>query len=238
MKHVPLLAVLLFTAPGVLHAQQPGRPAETSTDVPALRAFHVVIAEIWHGAWPKKDTGRLAALLPQVEGGVSAVAKAELPGILRERRAAWDQRLKELQLAAAGYRKAVESGEDRALLDAAEKLHTQYEMMVRAIRPPLRELDEFHAGLYMLYHYFMPGDSVEKMKESGQFLKQKMALLNVAVLPESLKERGEQFSGLRKDLSQAVEQFAAAASAGDLQEMKLAAAKVHEHYLALEKSLE
>jgi len=45
----------------------------------------------------------------------------------------------------------------------------------------------------MLYHYYMPGDSVEKMKESGQFLKQKMALLNVAVLPESLKERGEQF---------------------------------------------
>jgi len=134
MKHVPLLAVLLFTAPGVLHAQQPGRPAETSTDVPALRAFHVVMLR--SGTEPGRRRIRAAGGAPAAGGGWSECrCESRTPRNPRERRAAWDQRLKELQLAAAGYRKAVESGEDRALLDAAEKLHTQYEMMVRAIRP-------------------------------------------------------------------------------------------------------
>ena len=35
------------------------------------------------------------------------------------------------------YRAAVEAKQKQPLLDAAEKLHAQYEALVRVIRPPL-----------------------------------------------------------------------------------------------------
>ncbi len=79
--------------------------AETTANVPELKAFHHVIYQIWHGAWPKKDTEQLAALLPEVEAGVKSVAEAKLPGILRERKAAWEENVAVLQVAAWDYRR-------------------------------------------------------------------------------------------------------------------------------------
>ncbi len=66
--------------------------------------------------------------------------------------------------------------------------------LVRVIRPALKELDEFHAVLYMLYHYYMPGDSLEQMKSSAVALKEKMVVLNKAVLPERLKSKEPAFA--------------------------------------------
>lgn len=87
-------AALLFTlsATGICAYAQ--RPAEATASVPALDSFHEVIFKIWHEAWPKKDAAMMQRLLPEVEKGISEVASAQLPGILREKKAAWEEGVK------------------------------------------------------------------------------------------------------------------------------------------------
>ncbi len=230
-------ALLLISAQSLL-AQPQGKPHETSSEIPALSEFHTVIFDIWHNAWPAKDTKRLGELLPQVDEGVTTLTKVELPGILRERKPAWDERLKQLQAAAHDYRAAVESHQDQALLDAAERLPMRYEKLVQAVRPPLRELDAFHADLYMLYHYYMPGDSVAKMKESAVALKTKMTALEGASLPARMKDRTEKFASSRARLARAVDAFVAASRGDDLGAMKETVETVHQKYQELATVLE
>ncbi|HEX9006255.1 MAG TPA: hypothetical protein VF889_03095 [Bacteroidota bacterium] len=231
------IAALLFTSQPLL-AQPQEKPHETSSEIPALSEFHTVIFEIWHNAWPAKDTKRLGELLPQIDERVTALTKAELPGILRERKPVWDERLKQLQTAAHDYRLAAESHQEQALLDAAERLHMRYEKLAQAIRPPLKELDAFHADLYMLYHYYMPGDSVAKMKESALALKTKMTALAGASLPPRLKDRKEKFASSRAQLALAVDALVAATRGDDLRAIKETVETVHQRYQALATVLE
>jgi hypothetical protein len=235
-----LFCVALLASGTMLQAQGSAQPhsSEVTAEVPALKAFHTVIYEIWHGAWPKKDTEQLAALLPKVEAGVKSVAEAELPGILRERKAAWKENVLALQAIAADYRDAVEDQDQQALLDVAEKLHSQYERLVRVIRPPLKELEEFHAVLYVLYHYYMPGDSLEQMKSSAASLKEKMVLLDKAVLPERLKSKDPAFSAARQKLSTSVDALVSTAVSNDMKSIKSAVGMVHADYQTMEKVFE
>lgn len=246
MRHTTILSIALISVAlcawsARLQAQNttpPDHAAEVKAQVPELRTFHTVIYEIWHGAWPKKDTAQLAALLPKVEAGVKSVAAAELPGILRDRKAAWNQNVAALQAIAADYKGAVEKKDQQKLLDAAEKLHSQYEKLVRVIRPALPELEDFHTVLYMLYHYYMPGDLLEQMKSSATALKEKMAVLDKAVLPERLKSKEPVFTTTRQNLSSSVDALAATAPSNDLKKIKSAVVKVHTDYQALEKVFE
>ena len=84
----------------------PDLPADATANVPALEDFHTVIMEIWHEAWPKKDTSALRKLQPDVEKGVSGVAAAPLPGILREKKRAWDENVAELKAKMAALNQA------------------------------------------------------------------------------------------------------------------------------------
>ncbi len=226
---------LFFAVP--LPAQQTQHSAETSTDVAALTNFHTVIYAIWHEAWPNKDAQRLTELLPDIESGVAEIAAAKLPGILREKQEAWNAQVTVLQSIAADYRSASEGKNNQHLLEAAEKLHMQYEKLVRVLRPSLKEIGEFHAELYMLYHYYMPGDSVAKMQESATRLQQRMAALKSATLPERLKGKEEGFNVARNDLAEAVEAYGAIAPNGDLKEMRGAIEKLHAKYQKLDDLL-
>jgi hypothetical protein len=235
-----LLVVALLASQQNIQAQDTVRnhTAEVKADVPELRAFHTVIFEIWHGAWPKKDTEQLARLLPQVEAGVKSVAEAQLPGIMRDRKEAWDLNVKGLQTIAADYKNAVEKKDQQKLLDAAEKLHAQYERLVRVLHPAIKEVEEFHAVLYMLYHYYMPGDSLEQMKNSAAALKEKMAVLDKVVLPERLKSKEPAFIAARQKLSKSVDALATTAPSNDLKKIKSAVVTVHTDYQSLEKVFE
>ena len=240
MKRVIRLLFVLVFAWQPLLAQESGKDitAETSATVPALRDFHSVIFKIWHTAWPKKDDGMLAALLPEVEKGVAAVANAELPGILRDQKSAWTREVEKLQTVLKEYRSAVEAQQKQPLLDAAEKLHGRYEALVRVIRPPLKELDEFHIVLYKLYHYYMPQESLTQIKTSAEQLRETMAVLNRATLPSRLKSKGESFSVARAQLDRSVSELGAAVSSNDFGKIKAAVETLHSHYEALAQTLE
>jgi hypothetical protein len=211
------------------------RPAETVTSVPALDSFHEVIFKIWHEAWPKKDTGMLQKLLPDVERGVASVAAAPLPGILRDKKDAWDEGVRKLRSAGADYKAAAAVKDDAKLLAAAEALHSRFEGLMRAIRPALKELDEFHAVLYMLYHHYVPKNDQANIRKSAAELTQKMAALNQAKLPERLIDKDPDFQAARGMLAQSVSALEAGIQASDERTIRDAVEAVHSRYQALEK---
>ena len=211
---------------------------EVSATVPALTEFHKVIYKIWHTAWPNRDTDMLIALLPEIEKGTTGIVSAEIPGILRDKKAAWEKGVEELRTIVQDYRAAVETKQKQPLLDAAEKLHAQYEALVRVIRPPLRQLEEFHTVLYMVYHYYMPGESLEKIRASVEPLREKMAALNKVKLPTRFKGKEASFTVARKELEETVAEFGTVVSSNDLGKIKNAVETMHSRYVTLAAVLE
>ena len=147
-------------------AQPAPKPEDLKSSVPALDAMHEVIMPLWHDAWPNKDVKAMAAMLPDIEKHMAAVNKAELPPLLRDKQAAWVAGLDDLKQTVTAYKAAVTAGDNEALLKAAEKLHTQYEGLVKIVRPVLKEMEDFHASLYVLYHYQMSPFQLAKASES------------------------------------------------------------------------
>ncbi len=214
------------------------RPAEATASVPALDAFHEVIFKIWHEAWPNKNVAMLQQLLPDVEKGISEVASAQLPGILRERRTLWEEGVKKLQSAGSDYKAAAVAKDDARLLAAAEVLHSRFEALMRAIRPALSELEEFHSILYMLYHHFLPAYDAANIKSSAADLKQKMAALNAAQLPARLKQKEPAFQAARAKLSKSVDALESSIGSNDKKTIKDAVEMVHSDYQALDRVFE
>jgi hypothetical protein len=229
-----IFLVLAFTCQPLLSQEATkDRAAETSATVPALNEFHKVIFKIWHTAWPNKDYDMLTILLPEIEQGVAAVAYAELPGILREKKAVWRNGVEKLQAILKEYEAAIEAKQKQPLLDAAEKLHAQYEVLVRVIRPPLKELEDFHAVLYMLYHYYLPEDSLEEVIVSIGQLQEKMAALNKVTLPSRFRGKEESFTVARNQLDKTLTELAAMVRSNESGKIRAAVEAVHTSYKTL-----
>lgn len=230
-----VIALLAVLAPVVLLSAAPQTPtsdrsAEATAKVPALESFHEVIFKIWHDAWPNKDAVTLKKLVPDVEKGISEVAAAPLPGILREKKAAWDAGIAKLQSIGSEYKSAAGADDAAKLLAAAEKLHSQYEALVRIIRPALKEIDDFHSSLYLLYHYYLPSYQIEKIRDSASELKLKVDALNRAKLPDRLKSKEAAFTTARAKLSKSVDDLKIAVASNDREKIKDAVTTVHADY--------
>ena len=219
-------------------AAQAPKPDELKTSVPALDAMHEVIMPLWHEAWPNKDVKAMAAMVPDIEKHMAAISKAELPGILRDKQAAWVAGVTDLKATVAAYKAAAEAGNDDALLKAAEKLHSQYEALVKIVRPVLKEMEDFHASLYVLYHYQMSPFQLAKAEESIQALKVKMDALNTAVLPDRMKARTDVFTAQRARLSKSVDALVALLGGKDESTIKAAIELMHANYESLERVFE
>jgi hypothetical protein len=237
MRKISLLVLLgLAFSARLIFAQLPD---ETNGRVPELDAFHKPIYELWHDAWPAKDVAKLKALLPDVEKAYTALAAAKLPGILREKKAKWDEKLQQLAQAMRDYRKAVGQNDGEGILKATESVHMDYEQMVRVVRPAMKELDAFHQVLYMLHHYYVPEGKAAQIKASADSLVLKMEALNASSLPKRLEAKNEQFVKARKNLDESVKAFADAVKAkkGKDDVAKLEGT-VHARYQVLEKVFE
>ncbi|MRR13472.1 hypothetical protein EG835_13695 [bacterium] len=209
--------------------------ADVEARVPALSSFHEVIYPLWHDAWPKKDVDALVGLSPKVSAGVEAIAKAELPGILRDKKATWDAAVSRLKAIAGEYGAAAAKKDGPALLAAAENLHSQFERMVRIIRPVLKELEAFHATLYVLYHRQLDPFALEGVSQSVRTLKEKMAPLSAAALPDRLKAKEAAFVAARGQLATAVDAAAFSLEGRDETSIRAAVELLHTRYQELEK---
>lgn len=208
---------------------------EIKAEVPELSKFHEVIYPLWHTAWPEKNLKMLVELLPEIENLSTGVMKAKLPGILREKQSAWNNGLKDLGKIVSEYKSATSPIDSQKLLGAAEQLHTQYERLVRVIRPALKEIDAFHSVLYMLYHYYLPNWEVDKIKTSVAELEIKMNLLNKAELTKRHETKRDAFNQARKNLDASVRDLATASNGSDKELITKKIEAMHMQYQALDQ---
>lgn len=207
---------------------------ETKSEVPELWAFHDVIYEIWHEAWPAKDTDLLTDLIPAIEKGYQNLSVAKLPGILREKQEKWSQGISHMGDIIETYKTAAAKKQNEALLKAAEDLHTQFEQLVRLIRPVMKEIDFFHQELYMLYHYYLPDYDIEKLRSSTAELIKRMDPLDAAQLPARLKEKQDSFDKARQGLRNSLMQLQKTISDNpDQATVSNAVESMHDHYQAM-----
>ena len=234
MRFFVLLALSFCAA--VVFAQLPD---ETSGRVPELDSFHKPIYALWHEAWPAKDIAKLKALLPDVEKAYTTLAAAKLPGILREKKAKWDEKLQLLTQAVKDYRKAADEDNADGILKGAEAVHMNYEQMVRVVRPVMAELDAFHQSLYLLHHYYVPEQKADQIKASADSLMKKMIALNAAEVPKRLEAKKERFAKARKNLDEAVKAFAEGVKSEKMKnDVTKLESVVHTRYEVLEKVFE
>lgn len=230
-----LFALIIFLG---LFSQSSALPQETESKVPELSAMHDVIYPIWHTAYPEKDYAALRKYAPEVNSLADKVYTAKLPGILRDKQAKWNEGVAELRKSVDDYLTAAAGTNDEALWNAAEVLHAKYEMLVRVIRPVLKEVDEFHKVLYVVYHKYMPHKEYESIKGvSGDFVQKAEAVAKTA-LPKRLESRKDMFAAAALELHQAALELAETCLSGHPEAIEGAVEKLHTKYQNLEKVFE
>lgn len=208
---------------------------ETESAVPELAAFHEVIYPIWHTAYPEKDIAMLKSLVAQVNELAEKVYAAKLPGILRDKQAKYDAGLAELRKSVEAYNAAAKGADDKAMLDAAEVLHAKYEALVRTIRPVLKEVDEFHKVLYVVYHKALPDKKWDAIRAAAPELRAKAEAVTKATLPARLQPKSGAFSAAAAALVEAATALAGLGPQADGAAIEQAVHKLHTRYQELEK---
>ncbi len=232
-KYLFIIIAIAFTLP--TFAQQE-KNHEIKSEVKELTEFHDVIYQIWHTGWPQKDINLLVSLTPDVEKGYDKIKNVELSGILRDKKSKWDDGLKKFRINVEMYKGAAAKKDSVGILNAAEKLHMQYEALVRIVKPVLKEVDAFHQELYMLYHYNMPNYDYTKVQKSAIVLKAKMEDLMKAELSKRMNAKKDAFDKCRTELNTAVDKLNEVMVKGnDKNAINAAVDAVHSKYQELEK---
>lgn len=229
-----VLIVSLLAIGLALPAEQIPDP-ETESTVVELVEFHEVIYPIWHTAFPAKDYAALRGFLPAIEAGAARINAAVLPGILREKKQAWDQALAEFNLAVDAYKKAAAGSEDQALLDAAELLHMRYEMTFRAIRPVAKEVDAYHRVLYVVFHKYLPEKKFADICAVAPDMVAKAEAITKATLSKRLEAKTEAFQSAAAKLLAETRLLEAAGKTCLEKDIVALVDTVHRAYQALEK---
>ena len=224
------IAFVLLAAAAV-----PAMAQETESAVPELSAFHEVIYPIWHTAYPDKDIAMLKSLVPQVNELAGKVYAAKLPGILRDKQVKYDAGLAEFRAAVEAYNAAAKGSVDKAMLDAVEVLHAKYEMLVRILRPVLKEMDDFHKVLYVVYHTDLPAKNWAAVRAAAPDLKAKAEAVTAAKLSTRLEPKAEAFAKASGELVKAATVLAGLDPKADGAAVEQAVQKLHSRYQDLEK---
>jgi hypothetical protein len=226
---------LAFCLIALVAAALPAAAQETESAVPELAAFHEVIYPIWHTAYPDKDIAMLKSLVPQVNELAGKVYAAKLPGILRDKQAKYGAALAEFRKSVEAYNAAAKGADDKAMLDAAELMHAKYEALVRSIRPVLKEMDDFHKVLYVVFHKDMPDKKWDNIRAAAPELKAKAEAVTLAKLPTRLEAKAESFKAAAGELLKAASTLAALSPVADGAAIEQAVNTLHGRYQELEK---
>ncbi|HSW56560.1 MAG TPA: hypothetical protein VLH59_15870 [Ignavibacteriaceae bacterium] len=228
-----LILTLLLAFP--FFAQDDQHSSEIDSSVPELFKYHEVIYPIWHTAYPEKNYEMLKEMVTDVNSGAEKIYSAQLPGILRDKQEEWDKGVAKLRSSVEKYNKAMLGTDEPEMLLAAEDLHSDFEMLVRIIRPVTKEVDEFHKVLYMIYHHYWPNKNMEEFGKAVDDLAMRADELVNCVLPkwasdksESFKEQSQKLYDATKNLKELKD------SKADDTELGKAIEDVHDNYVALE----
>lgn len=229
-----LIMVLLTFFP--IFSQDDEHSSEINSSVPELFEFHDIIYPIWHTAYPEKNYSMLKEMVPDVNTGAEKIYSAKLPGILRDKDVDWKEGVSKFRSSVERYDKAMQGTDETEMLNAAEELHSDFEMLVRIIRPVTKEVDEFHKVLYMIYHHHWPNKNMEELGKAVDDLNMRAEELNNCVLPNWASDKSEVFKEQSQKLYDSTENLKALKdSKSDISEIEKAIEEVHDNYVALEK---
>ncbi len=204
---------------------------ELEASVPALNDLHEVVYPLWHTAYPQKDYDMIEQLLPQADELTAKLDDAKLPGILRDKQAAWDERKASLKTALVKLHEAVNADNEEQMLEQTEAFHSAFEMLVRTIRPIAPELEAFHQELYKLYHYYAPQYDLDQIRAAAAAMQEKLPALKQAELPKRVADRKKDFDVAVADLEAAVNELSGIAKTGDKEKVLGAVEKTHAAYV-------
>ena len=207
---------------------------ETESTVPELMEFHSIIYPIWHDAYPDKDYAALRSYVSEINSLAEKVYSASLSGILRDKQAKWEEGLKEFKKTVDDYNSAAAGDDNEVLLQAAEDLHAKFEMMVRIIRPVLKEMDEFHKVLYVIYHKYLPEKEFDKIKSVMEDLLVKAEAITQAELPNRLADKNGEFTHAAQELYTSVQDLNSTFNSGNEETITSAVEHMHTRYQNLE----
>lgn len=196
---VILLIAVSFIAINV-NAQHTIDSTEITSSVPELSEFHDVIYVIWHEAYPNKDIAALKGMVDKIKPYMDKINSAKLPGIAQDKDAKWKEGLKVLNASAESYYKMAGGSDEQAMLDAAEKLHADYEMMVRILRPVNKEVDSYHKDLYVIFHKYYPSKDYKSIEGLIDGMISKAEACVNSKLPKKLEGKTDEYQKLTKEL--------------------------------------
>jgi len=236
MKNISITLLILFfiLTTRFTFSQDSTMAHEISGDVPELMEFHNVIYEIWHNAYPNKDITTLKSLVNDVNSSAEKVYDVTLSGILRDKESKWQTGLEELRKAVDDYNTAAAGSSDEQMLNAAENLHSKFEMMVRIIKPVLKEVDDFHKVLYVVYHKYLPEKNYDAIKSVSGDLKSKAEAIVNAKPNKKVESRLEQFKAASTDLLNAVNHLVEICKGDDNTQIEKGVEEMHTKYQKLE----
>lgn len=211
--------------------------SEVQASVPELTALHDVVAPLWHDAWPNKNVDLVKQLLPDLRKGVNALASATLPGILRDKADAWKSGIAALETATAACEKAAAT-DAQGMFHAVEKVHAEFEGLVRVVKPPMKELDAYHQTLYTLYHKALPAGDPAAIRAAASELGSKCEALTAGPLPRRAKGREENVTSAIASLCAATAELRAVPAEANLDALQGAVEKLHSAYQATEAAFE
>jgi len=221
--------------PFSLFSQDDEHASEVNSSVPELFEFHEVIYPIWHTAYPEKNFAMLKEMVTDVNSGAEKIYSARLSGILRDKQEEWDKGVAKLRSSVEKYNKAMQGTAEPEMLLAAEDLHSDYEMLVRIIRPVTKEVDEFHKVLYMIYHHYWPNKNMEEFGKAVDDLAMRADELANCVLPKWASDKSDSFKEQSQKLYESTKNLKALKdSDADETQLNKAVEDVHNNYVALE----
>jgi hypothetical protein len=232
---VILLGLLVVFSCGEKKEQTPEiTQQELTAAVPELRDLHDAVYPLWHDAFPNKDYAHIKELLPELDSLTAKVETAKLPGILQDKKNDWEAGKEKLVANLKKLHEAADSDNKEEMLAQTEAFHSNYEKLVRTIRPLVEELDSFHQEMYKLYHYYMPNYDLEKIRETVIAMQKKLTPLKEAKLHRRLEDRKDQFDTAVAELETAVNNLADVVQKDDKEAIKEAAEEVHTYYQGCE----
>jgi len=217
------------------YSQEDHDLSELDSSVPDLFSFHEVVYPLWHTAYPNKDYKLFKELLPDVKEGAEKIYKVKMTGILRDKEDEWNKGVEKLHASVDAFDKACEANDEPAMLTTAEKLHTNFEMLVRIVKPLTKEVDEFHKVLYMIYHHYGPNKNNEELNKAIDDLMKRADEMKNAALPKWSEEKKEKFTKAAGKVYDSTKELKAVKdSNADAKQIETAIDKLHTDYMNLE----
>lgn len=230
-----VLLILVFFFFNNTFSQKEEHANEIDSSVPELFDFHEVVYPLWHTAYPNKDYAMFKELLPEVNAGVDKIYSAKLPGILRDKEKEWNLGLDQLRTSVKEFNLACEENNETLMLSSAEKLHSNFEMLVRIVKPVTKEVDEFHKVLYMIYHHYGPNKNTTELNKAIDDLLVRAHELKNCILPKWATDKKEDFVKAADDLYNSTKELQTSKnSKADNKQINEGIEKVHTNYQKLE----